>query len=66
MVDRRSRILRRQSSVECDRRACAAADFDNLRTVRKSNIGDRIARLMARKMKKTGAAASFARGFDAE
>jgi len=66
MADRRSRILRRQSSVVSDRCACPAANFDNLQTVRKSNIGDRIARLTARKMKKTGAAGSFAPGFDAE
>jgi mRNA interferase MazF len=43
-----------------------AANFDNLQTVPKSNIGDRIARLTARKMKETGAAVSFALGFDDE
>jgi mRNA interferase MazF len=43
-----------------------AANFDNLQTVPKSNIGDRIARLTARKMKEAGAAVSFALGFDWE
>jgi len=32
------------------------ANFDNLQTARKSNIGDRIARLTAQKMQATGAA----------
>ena len=41
-----------------------AANFDNLQTVPKSNIGDRIARLTARKMKEARAAGSFALGFD--
>jgi mRNA interferase MazF len=41
-----------------------AANFDNLQTVPKSNIGDRITRLTARKMKETGAAVLFALGFD--
>jgi mRNA interferase MazF len=41
-----------------------AANFDNLQTVPKSNIGDRIARLTAQKMKEAGAATSFALGFD--
>jgi mRNA interferase MazF len=41
-----------------------AANFDNLQTVPKSNIGDCIARLTARKMKEAGAAVSFALGFD--
>jgi mRNA-degrading endonuclease toxin of MazEF toxin-antitoxin module len=41
-----------------------AANFDNLQTVPKSNIGGRISRLTARKMKEAGAAASFALGFD--
>jgi mRNA interferase MazF len=41
-----------------------AANFDNLQTVPKSSIGDRIARLTARKMKETAAAVSFALGFD--
>jgi mRNA interferase MazF len=43
-----------------------AANFDNLQTVPKSNIGDRIARLTAPKMKEAAAAMSFALGFDAE
>jgi mRNA interferase MazF len=43
-----------------------AANFDNLQTVPKNNIGDRIARLAARKMKETGAAVLFALGFDDE
>jgi mRNA-degrading endonuclease toxin of MazEF toxin-antitoxin module len=33
-----------------------AANFDNLQTVPKSNIGDRFARLTARKMAETRAA----------
>jgi mRNA interferase MazF len=41
-----------------------AANFDNLQTVPKSNIGDRIARLTARKMKEVGAAVSFALGLN--
>lgn len=41
-----------------------AANFDNLQTVPESNIGDRIARLTARKMKEAGAAVSFALGLD--
>ena len=43
-----------------------AANFDNLQTVPKSNIGDRIARLTARKMKEAHGAVSFALGFDDE
>jgi mRNA-degrading endonuclease toxin of MazEF toxin-antitoxin module len=38
--------------------------FDNLQTVPKSNIGDRIARLTKQKMKEAGAATSFALGFE--
>jgi len=41
-----------------------AANFDNIQTVPKSNIGDRIARLPRRKMKEAAAALSFALGFD--
>jgi mRNA interferase MazF len=41
-----------------------AANFDNLQSVPKSNIGDRIARLTARKMKEAGAAVSFALGLN--
>jgi mRNA interferase MazF len=43
-----------------------AANFDNLQTVPKSHIGDRIARLTARKMKEAAAAVSFALGFDGD
>ena len=43
-----------------------AANFDNLQTVPKRNIGDRIARLTMQKMKEAGAATSFALGFDDE
>jgi mRNA interferase MazF len=42
-----------------------AANFDNLQTVSKNNIGDRIARLTARRMKEAAEAVSFALGFDA-
>jgi mRNA interferase MazF len=45
--------------------ACAA-NFDNLQTVPKSNIGDRITRLTSRRMKEAAAAVSFALGFDDE
>jgi mRNA interferase MazF len=41
-----------------------AANFDNIQTVPKNNVGDRIARLTARKMKEAAAAVSFALGFD--
>jgi mRNA interferase MazF len=41
-----------------------AANFDNLQTVPRSNLGDRIAQLTARKMKEAGAAVTFALGFD--
>ena len=43
-----------------------AANLDNLQTMLKSNIGDRIARLTMQKMKEAGAATSFALGFDDE
>jgi mRNA interferase MazF len=43
-----------------------AANFDNLQTVLKSNIGDRITRLTSRRMKEAAAAVSFALGFDDE
>jgi len=43
-----------------------AANFDNLQTVSKSNIGDRITRLTARRMKEAAAATSFALGFDSD
>jgi mRNA interferase MazF len=41
-----------------------AANFDNLQTVPKSNIGDRITRLTTRRMKETAAAVTFALGLD--
>jgi mRNA interferase MazF len=40
------------------------ANFDNVQTVPKSNIGDRIAQLPRGKMKEAATAASFALGFD--
>lgn len=43
-----------------------AANFDNLQTVRKSNIGARIARLTAARMQQAGAAVSFALGLEGE
>ena len=43
-----------------------AANFDNLQTVPKSNIGDRIARLSARRMQQAAEAVWFALGFDGE
>jgi mRNA interferase MazF len=41
-----------------------AANFDNLQTVPKSSVGNRITRLTARKMREARAAVSFALGFD--
>ena len=41
-----------------------AANFDSLQTVPKTNIGNRIGRLTARKMRDARAAVSFALGFD--
>ena len=43
-----------------------AANFDNLQTVPKSNIGDRITRLSARRMSEAAEAISFALGLDAD
>ena len=43
-----------------------AANFDNIQTVPKSNVGDRIARLTARRMREAAVAVSFALGFDDE
>jgi mRNA interferase MazF len=43
-----------------------AANFDNLLTVPKGNIGARITRLTSRRMKQAAAAVSFALGFDNE
>jgi mRNA interferase MazF len=41
-----------------------AANFDNLQTVPKSNIGSRITRLTSRRMKEVATAVSFALGLD--
>ncbi|MGA7538382.1 MAG: type II toxin-antitoxin system PemK/MazF family toxin [Steroidobacteraceae bacterium] len=41
-----------------------AANFDNLQTVSKSQIGDRITRLSRRKIKEAAAAVSFALALD--
>ena len=41
-----------------------AANFDNIQTVPKSNIGDRIATLTARRMKEAVSAVSFALALD--
>ncbi len=41
-----------------------AANFDNLQTVSKRNVGDRIARLRPARLKEAAAAVSFALGFD--
>ncbi len=43
-----------------------AANFDNIQTVPKGSIGDRITRLTAKRMKQATAAVSFALGFDSE
>jgi len=43
-----------------------AANFDNLQTVPKANVGDRIARLTVRRMREVAQAVSFALGFDAD
>jgi mRNA interferase MazF len=42
------------------------ANCDNLQTVPKSNIGDRISHLTTRKMREAATAVSFALGFDAD
>lgn len=41
-----------------------AANFDNLQTVQKSRVGDRITRLTKRRMKEAATATAFALGFD--
>jgi mRNA interferase MazF len=41
-----------------------AANFDNLQTVPKVNIGDRITRLTSRRMEEAATAVSFALGLD--
>jgi mRNA-degrading endonuclease toxin of MazEF toxin-antitoxin module len=43
-----------------------AANFDNMQTVPKKNLGDRITRLTTRKMKEARTAVAFALVFDAE
>ena len=43
-----------------------AANFDNLQTVPKSNIGDRISHLTTKKMKEAALAVSFALGLDTD
>jgi len=43
-----------------------AANFDNLQTVPKGNIGERITRLTSLRMKEAAAAVAFALGFDDE
>ncbi len=42
-----------------------AANFDNLQTVPKSNIGERIARLTSERMQQAAAATAFALGLEA-
>ena len=46
--------------------ATCAANFDNLQTVPKGNIGERISHLTTRKLKESANAISFALGFDAD
>ena len=41
-----------------------AANFDNIQTVPKANLGERIARLSARRMRDASSAIAFALGFD--
>ncbi len=43
-----------------------AANFDNLQTVPKGNIGDRISHLTTKKMKEAALAVSFALGLDTD
>lgn len=43
-----------------------AVNFDNLQTVPKSHIGNRVARLTTRRMREANHAVSFALGFDAD
>lgn len=43
-----------------------AANFDNLQTVPKANIGNRITRLNASRMREATIAIAFALGFDSE
>lgn len=46
--------------------ATCAANLDNLQTVPRGNVGDRITRLSARRMREVSAAVGFALGFDAD
>jgi mRNA interferase MazF len=46
--------------------ATCAVNFDNLQTVPKGNIGERISHLTTRKLKEAANAISFALGFDAD
>jgi hypothetical protein len=46
--------------------ATCAANFDNLQTVPKGNVGDRISHLTTRKLNEAAKAISFALGFDAD
>jgi mRNA interferase MazF len=41
-----------------------AANFDNIQTVPRSNVGELVARLTARRMREAAAALSFALGLD--
>jgi mRNA interferase MazF len=43
-----------------------AANFDNLQTVPKENVGNRITRLTSKRMKEASAAIAFALGFDSD
>lgn len=46
--------------------ATCAANFDNLQTIPKRNVGDRIARLSSMRMKEAEAAIAFGLGFDSK
>ena len=46
--------------------ATCAANFDNLQTIPKRNIGDRIVRLSSMRMKEADTAIAFALGFDSD
>lgn len=46
--------------------AICAANFDNIQTVPKRNIGERIGRLTPRRMKQAESALIFALGFDTQ
>jgi mRNA-degrading endonuclease toxin of MazEF toxin-antitoxin module len=58
------RLLKLVDKMSRARPATCAANFDNLQTVPKRNIGARITRLTGRRMKEATAALSFALGFD--